>query len=115
LSSDLFRIFSHVQHHLRRIGQANIRCEHRRYQKIVHCEGGEAMYLYDSPASFSRSQNLGQSPVSPRKKSSIWEPSLPQYTEPFPNIKRDCPWEHRKAMDAYLALQEVKYFQPYYK
>jgi hypothetical protein len=61
------------------------------------------MYLYDNPAAFLRPQNLGQ-PVNP-----------PQYKEPFPNIKSDCPWEHRKAMDAYLALEEVKYFLPYYK
>ena len=61
------------------------------------------MYLYDNPAAFLRSQSLGE-PVNP-----------PQYKEPFPNIKSDCPWEYRNATGAYLALQELRYFQPYYK
>jgi hypothetical protein len=61
------------------------------------------MYIYDNPAAFPRSQNLGQ----PAK--------LPQYKDPFPNIKSGCPWEYRNAMNAFFALQELKYFQPYYK
>ena len=62
------------------------------------------MYVYDSRGSFPQSQNLG-------------EPTVPQvqYKEPFPNIKKECPRDHRKAMDALLAVQDMKFFEPFYK
>jgi hypothetical protein len=62
------------------------------------------MYLNDSPAaSFPRDHYLGQS-----------LPPVP-YKEPFPIIKKECPWEHRGAMDAYLALQNIKWFEPFHR
>jgi outer membrane protein OmpA-like peptidoglycan-associated protein len=42
-------------------------------------------------------------------------PTLAPYVEPFPNIKKECPWEHGKAMDALLAMHDVKFFEALYK